>query len=247
MSLLDLPLELRTIIYDLVLFDSSKTHLRICKPSERFSYDDNHRHIKETLARLERHKRRTRLSVKALLPQRPCNPYRSRTGMSLLLACKQLYDEGSVIYYGNHGWELGVHGRTPKVPVFREFLDTIGERNRRCIRTVVLVSRLGYNHLWSGPPLEWARQLQRCENLRTILVSMTGAWAIPLSKRKTFWEDPCLVIWKKQIESLDSVRVWNQSNCDYRLSMQIVVDNLLKQVGFMPKNLPTLRVRNEAQ
>ena len=170
--------------------------------------------------------------------------------MSLLLACRQLYDEGSVIYYGNYGWEVGFHGRTPKVPIFKEFLDIIGERNRKCIRTVVVVSRFGYSHLWNGPPLEWARQLQRCSNLRRILISMTRSWAISLGKRKAFWEDPCLVIWRKQIESLDSVRVWNQSDGQFRRSMQNIIDDLLKLRGFMPKdfvNPPNVNVGNEAQ
>ena len=240
--LLSLPLELRTIIYKFVLTDSSTPHLRICEPSERFSYEGNHHHIKDSLARLVRHGRRTRHSVKALLPQRPQNPHKSRTKISLLLVCRELYHEASMVYYGKNAWEVGLHGRNPSIRVFRKFLDAVGERNRRHLRTVVVLSRFGYDHLWEGPSNGWGRQLQRCENLRTILVTMTRAWASPLDKRKSYWEEQCLMVWKKQVGSLEKIQVWGQG-CESgdRRDMQVRIDTLLEKLSFVPRGsvIPT--------
>lgn len=236
MSFLALPFELRTTVYKLTLIDPSESHLHLRKPEARFAYETRPWETRDSLARLEQHGRLTRSAVKALLPQRPRNPYHSRTGASLLLVCRQTYNEGSAIYYGKNTWEICIHGRNPSVTTFRAFLDTIGARNRGFIHTVVLLSLYGYNHMMEGPPSGLVCQLQRCYNLRIILISMTSAWAKPLKNRRTYWEDRCLIPWKKQIESLEAVDVWDQGHeGSFVPDLQIFINNLLKKKGFVPE------------
>ena len=229
-----LPLELRTIIYNLVLVDPSTPHQRIYKPSQRFSYEDSF-HYEANLARLGKFMRRTRSFTRSILPSRPLNPHQTQTRISLLLVCQTIYFEASSIYYGNNAWKVGMQGREPSVSLFTAFLDAIGTRNRALIRTVVVLSRFGYSHLWKGPSKVWARQVQRCQNLRTVVVAMAGAWAFPLAKRKACWEDYCLEVWKRRIPSLESVQVWCQ---DYYGSASPLyglkrVDDLLEELGLI--------------
>ena len=122
----------------------------------------------------------------------------------------------------------------PSFSVFKDFLDVVGARNRPYIRSVVVLSRFGYGHLWGGPPLLLVNQLQRCDNLRNIIISMTGKWAVPLQKRRMWWKERCLEVWKKELASLEDVQVWNQDDCGYSSHMQRMVDDLLKLDGLVP-------------
>lgn len=229
----NLPIELRTIIYNLVLIDPSTPHLRISKPTQRFSYEDKPRHNKASLARLEKFTRRTRSITRSILPSRPQNPHRTQTRISLLLVCQTIYLEASPIYYGRNTWKVGIQGRDPSISLFTTFLDAIGTRNRGLIRTIVVLSRFGYSHLWKGPSKVWGRQVQRCLNLRTVVVAMAGAWAFPMAKRKACWEGYCLEVWSRQIPSLESVEVWCQ-DC-YGSASPLYglrrVDDLLGELG----------------
>lgn len=241
MSLLALPFELRTIIYDLVFVDPSTPHLRVCRPSERFSYDDDQEGTRKNVARLRRTHRRSRSSTKALLTQRPRNPYHTCTRMSLLLVCRQLNEEASAVYYGRSIWEVGFHGRNPTVPVFREFLDIVGERNRDHIRTVVVLSRFGYKHLWEGPTRNWAKELYRCKNLRTILVSMVHSWAHTTQATKRDWATATLTAWKQYIGSLQSIAVADlDTSIDYLPGMSPKIKCIGKTCFYTsPESWPT--------
>lgn len=238
-SLLSLPLELLSMIYHLVLLDSSTPHLRICKPNDRFAYEDLQHSIENRRARLVCYEPRTRQDVQASLPQRPRDHHRSRTRISLLLVCKIIYDGAAGVYYGGHDWEIGVHGRNPPIPVFREFLDAIGARNGRWIRSVVILSRLGYDHLWTGLPDCWARQLQRCENLRSVLISMSNTWFEALDSRREFWEEACLLRWQQKFPLLERIDIWDQESSTKGLGspIQEYVDTLLRKVGIVPEGL----------
>ncbi len=234
---LSLPLELRTIIYNLVLVDPSTPHLRIYKPSQPFSYGDKYLHNEANLARLGKFMRRTRSFTKSILPWRPQNPHHTRTRISLLLVCQTIYREASPMYYGNNAWKVGIQGRDPSISLFTEFLNAIGIRNRGLIHTIIVLSRFGYSHLWKGPSKVWGRQVQRCQNLRTVVVAMAGVWAFPMAKRKAFWEEYCLEVWSRQIPSLESIQVWCQ---DYYGSAsplygQRRVDDLLHELGLIPE------------
>lgn len=209
-SFFSLPLELRTIIYKLVLVDPSMPHLHIYKPGQRFSYGNHHLHKEANLARQGNFMRRTRSFTKSMLPWRPWNPHQTRTRISLLLVCQTIHSEASTIYYGSNAWEVGMHGRDPSISLFTEFLDAIGIQNRALIRTIVVLSRFGYSHLSKGPSRVWGRQVQRCQNLKTVVVAMAGAWAIPMAKRKVFLEEYCLGMWSRQIPTLESIQVWCQ-------------------------------------
>lgn len=236
-SFFSLPLELRTIIYNLVLVDPSTPHLRIYKPSQRFSYGNHHLHNEANLARLGKFMRRTRLFTKSILPWRRQNPHQTRTRISLLLVCQTIYREASTIYYGSNAWKVGMQGRDPSISLFTEFLDAIGTQNRALIRTIVVLSRFGYSHLWKGPSKVWGRQVQRCQNLRTVVVAMAGAWAFPMAKRKAFWEEYCLEVWSRQIPTLESIQVWCQDCYESASPLYGLqrVDHLLEELGLMSK------------
>ena len=200
------------MIYQLVLLDSSTPHLRICKPNERFAYEDLQYDIEQKRARFACYEPKTRQDLQASLPQRPRDHHRSRTRMSLLLVCRQIYNGAAEVYYGGYVWEIGVHGRKPQIPVFREFLDMIGERNRKWIRSVVVLSRLGYDHLWEGLSDYWIRQLRRCESLQTVLISVSSTWFETLDSRRELWEKPCLHLWQRQLPSLERLEIWRQES-----------------------------------
>jgi len=180
----------------------------------------------------------TRLFTKSTLPWRPQNPHQTRTRISLLLVCQTIYYEASAVYYGNNAWDIGIQGRDPSISLFKEFLDAIGTRNRDLIRTVLVFSRFGYSHLWRGPSKAWGRQVQKCQNLSTVVVAMAGVWALSMDKRKAFWEEYCLKVWKRQIPSLGSVQVWCQDDYGsaYSLYGMRKVDLLLEELGLIPND-----------
>lgn len=236
---LSLPLEIRTMIYKLVLIDPSTPHLRISKPSERFSYEEKHLYTDQRRDRLERLGRRTRLFTKSLKPSRSRNPHQTRTSISLLLACRVIYQEASMVYYGNNIWDVGLHGRSPSIALFKDFVDAIGARNRGHIRTIAVPSRFGYPHLWKGPPKTWACQVRRCENIHTVSIDVAESWAMALGERGPGLGAYCSEVWKKHIPSLEkvhfscSVRSSTPYSSCYMSSIRHNVDKILHGLGLL--------------
>lgn len=134
-----------------------------------------------------------------------------------------------------HVWTIGIHGRHPQLPVFRGFLTAIGDRNAGYIRTIIVLSSRGYHHLWRGIGDLWARQLQRCQGLKEIHISMARSWWCGLRHRADCWETPALSAWKAKVPTLERVDIVDQGGSVPTpwLGRENFVDVILKKEGLL--------------
>ena len=220
-GLLSLSDELLVQISTLVLISSQERWMRISPPRTRFTYENCQwqaspsRPTKLSLQRTgipsqspRRAPRKryvpsanhyfpssfTRSLALAALPQRPYNPYLTRTSVSYLFVCRYLRNLATPIFYGNYSWHIGLHDRAPTICTFRSFLDAIGSVARSCIRSILVLTRFGYNCLWECLPSGWIVQLRRCKGLRVVYVSTSQRWVRLLSRRDN-WSEKLAEIW----------------------------------------------------
>ena len=217
-GLLSLPDELLVQVFEAALVTPTEQRVRITQPKTRFTYrdppwqDTPPRRSKLPTASASSiipitPSPTTRSRVYAALPQRPYNSFHTRTTVSCLFVCRHLRALATPFFYGNIAWEIGIHDRAPTLSTFRSFLDDIGPVARPHIRSIVVLSRFGYNCLWDGLPSAWNTQLSRCTGLRMVWVSMSQSWVDELEATEYPWSDKFASVWRlKGLSNVQEVR-----------------------------------------
>ena len=224
LGLLSLPDELLVQIFEAVLVTPTQQRVRITQPKTRFTYRDppwrtpqSPPRRRSTLSQASASSTiafspgpATRSRAYAALPQRPYNPFHTRTTISCLFVCRHLRALATPFFYSNRAWEIGIHDRAPTISIFRSFLDDIGPVARPHIRSIVVLSRFGYNCLWDGLPSAWITQLGRCTGLRNVWVSMSQSWVDELEGTEYPWTDKFAKIWRlKGLSNVQEVHGWS--------------------------------------
>ena len=232
-DLLSLPDELLIQISTFVLVSHKYPKIRISSPRSRFTYEDPPSQATPKTTKLRKPRKEykptttsskkpafpvkssspsqyTRSRARAALPQRLYDPYKTRTSVSYLYVCQHLRALATPIYYSSHAWEIGLHNREPTIYTFRGFLDAIGPISSSSIRSVIVLTRFGYNCLWEGLPSGWIRQLRRCRGLRVVWVLMSLCWVRGLESRGDNWSEKLAEMWqRKGLEGVIEVRPWS--------------------------------------